>query len=97
MDFHPRRILRRASKEVNAITSDWALVTVSEGVPNIAIKGFGSMDILRASDKMLNTPDQYVPREGQDQKECVRLAGEKEHLLQLASAPGYISASLALL
>lgn len=98
-DFHPKRIRRRASSEVKAMTSDWAFVTVSgsRGTPKIAVKGLGSIGMFNASDKVLNTPDQYESREGQDQKLCVRLAGENEHLLQLASDPGYISASLALL
>lgn len=53
MDFHIRRILWWASSEVNAITSDCALVNVSVGPLNIALKGFGSMVMLKALEGQL--------------------------------------------
>lgn len=79
--------------------SDWSWVKfkLSFEIPNIAISGQGLIWIFMTSDKVWKTDDQYWFRRGHNQKVCVKSAGEREHLLQLPSVPGYIAANLALL
>ena len=72
------------------------IVIESLGDPKIAIEEQGRSATPRASLIVLKTNSQKLFREEQDQNVCVRLAGEKEHLSQVASNPGYILANHSL-